>query len=438
MAHQRTIIFCANCAPTCQVAMESTNGVDIAFIPAGEDVPSYVLPMLNDIDRNKAYENAISATIARFQAEHGRAPTVLDVGAGTGMLTTIALKHGAAHVTAIEANKTLRSIAERQVAANAAMLGRTTDDWSVLGALSLDFKGGPFDVLVSELLGSMINSESQYLYMWDLMMRGVIRNFGSKQTPAFYTVPQAGCMTMRAYHCPRATGLVTGIPYAPMDVLHAAVYNSEFSATLDWTQDESLRICLAGDCEPLSDAVEVLSEQYNMVSGAVAHPQTVELTIPVDEQDLQHVILVLEWVVTLADGIYLRHDLEHVASLPVPVMLARWVAWGHLFSPLSRCIPALSATSKYTFSVAYRPAGLKIEAQVTLPPPAAAPVTVESEINLSDDHQPTNSPEVKKRRVRVFPGLKLQAAGPKLIDHKTLAMFVMTTKHMHAKGFSSV
>ena len=63
----------------------------------------------------------------------------------------------------------------------------------------------------------------RYLYLWDLMMRGVVRNFGTKEAPSFYTVPQSGRMTMCAYECERATGLVTGVPFAPMDVLHKAV-----------------------------------------------------------------------------------------------------------------------------------------------------------------------------------------------------------------------
>ena len=73
----------------------SVDGRDNAFIPAQEDVPTYMPPMLNDIDRNVAYETAIAQTLRDFAAEHGRPATVLDVGAGTGMLTVIALKHGA-------------------------------------------------------------------------------------------------------------------------------------------------------------------------------------------------------------------------------------------------------------------------------------------------------------------------------------------------------
>ena len=36
-----------------------------------------------------------SATVAAFRAEQGRAPDVLDLGCGTGMLTLLCLGHGA-------------------------------------------------------------------------------------------------------------------------------------------------------------------------------------------------------------------------------------------------------------------------------------------------------------------------------------------------------
>ena len=127
-------------------------------------------------------------------------------------------------MTALEANATIRGLAQQQIQKNAARVGRSAGDVTLVGELSVNFAGGPFDVVVSELLGSMVNSESQYIYLWDLLMRGVVRNFGTREAPRFYTVPRRGVMTLRAYECPRATAIVTGVEYAPMDVLHKAVY----------------------------------------------------------------------------------------------------------------------------------------------------------------------------------------------------------------------
>lgn len=51
---------------------------------------------------------------------------MLDLGAGTGMLSAFALKHGAAHVTALDVNQHMCSICE------AALGGYERHRWSVV------------------------------------------------------------------------------------------------------------------------------------------------------------------------------------------------------------------------------------------------------------------------------------------------------------------
>lgn len=84
------------------------------FEPIFDGIPSYHVPMLNDKDRNQAYEAAIKETIAQFVQEQGRAPTVLDLGAGSGLLSIMALHHGASEVTLVEANADLIAIAQQE------------------------------------------------------------------------------------------------------------------------------------------------------------------------------------------------------------------------------------------------------------------------------------------------------------------------------------
>jgi len=52
--------------------------------------------MLNDNGRNAFYDHALQII--------ARGKTVVDIGAGTGYLTALAIKHGAKHVTAVEAS----------------------------------------------------------------------------------------------------------------------------------------------------------------------------------------------------------------------------------------------------------------------------------------------------------------------------------------------
>lgn len=71
--------------------------------------------MLDDKDRNDKYELAIKRGIAAFRAEQGRAPRVLDLGCGTGMLSVFALRHGAEHVVALDVNKHMVDLAKVKI-----------------------------------------------------------------------------------------------------------------------------------------------------------------------------------------------------------------------------------------------------------------------------------------------------------------------------------
>jgi Ribosomal protein L11 methyltransferase (PrmA) len=68
--------------------------------------------MLTDTDRNAAYEKAITAAVHSFIATHGRAPLVLDIGCGTGLLSMMAVKAGAEHVHACEMFTAMADIAK--------------------------------------------------------------------------------------------------------------------------------------------------------------------------------------------------------------------------------------------------------------------------------------------------------------------------------------
>ena len=67
--------------------------------------------MLNDRVRNEAYQEALNQAITKATANLGRPPVVLDIGTGTGLLSLMALKAGAAHVFACETNPVLAHIA---------------------------------------------------------------------------------------------------------------------------------------------------------------------------------------------------------------------------------------------------------------------------------------------------------------------------------------
>eukprot|EP00035_Acanthoeca_spectabilis_P000193 m.71657 g.71657 ORF g.71657 m.71657 type:complete len:420 (-) comp10076_c0_seq3:1667-2926(-) len=415
-----------------------------AFIPAREDVPTYMLPMLNDTDRNLAYESAIREKIKAFKLEHGRGPHVLDLGAGTGLLTLMAVKHGAARVTMLEANETVQSVSAEQIEVSLTAMGCDPTCCEQVCGLSVDLQkeGDGYDMVISELLGSMVNSESQYIYVWDLLMRGVVRNFGSHQAPKFYTIPESGSMTLRMCSAPCGTGLVTGIEYAPMNTLYDAVYDRSFlSEKVQWTQDEEMKLCLADCATPISDEVEVLHEQYDAVSGGVKHPRTVELVLNDPSRfEFEQAVLVLEWTVQLSSTVTLKHTLDHVAKLSPIVKAARTIQWGHLFAPLSSCTPTATSSGKYRFSVDYKPDGLDVTTVGAAATSAAAPAPKSSPPAASA----APAGERSEKRRRIAPTLvsatvpSASGGGDVLLAHVELAKFVMATKMLSSQGVTSV
>lgn len=134
-----------------------------AYDPADSGLAKYFLAMLDDADRNHKYGLGIKACIDEFNRVEGRAPTVLDIGVGTGMLSGLCLVHGAKHVTAVDVNSTMTALAKAAL--------READPSGKRFRVKLVQKGASqlgeakFDMVVSEILGTLTTSESMYKYI---------------------------------------------------------------------------------------------------------------------------------------------------------------------------------------------------------------------------------------------------------------------------------
>ena len=135
----------------------------MSYNPAQGGFAKYFFSMLDDADRNFQYGLAIKACIEEFIATEKRAPRVLDVGIGTGMLSALCIEHGAAHVTGVDVNPTMTALAKDTLSE----VDPSGKKWTVKlvkpGASQLG--KAKFDMLVSEILGTLTTSESMYKYI---------------------------------------------------------------------------------------------------------------------------------------------------------------------------------------------------------------------------------------------------------------------------------
>ena len=135
--------------------------------------------MVNDHPRNDFYRQSLAAVV-------NSDTHVLEIGTGSGLLAMIAAKQGAKFVTAVEANRHMAALATRIIAANG-----LTDRVKVINKLSTDVvpadlaPHGPADVLLSEILGTLMLGESALEYNADARDRGLLKPRGA-------LVPAAG------------------------------------------------------------------------------------------------------------------------------------------------------------------------------------------------------------------------------------------------------
>jgi len=120
-----------------------------------EMVPFWHIPMLNDTRRNDAFEEAIIAAVATA----GTTARVLDIGAGSGLLSMMAARAGAQSVTACEMVPIIAETARAIIADNG-----YRDAITVYTAASTELTVGAHlderaDILVSEILSSDLLTE---------------------------------------------------------------------------------------------------------------------------------------------------------------------------------------------------------------------------------------------------------------------------------------
>jgi predicted RNA methylase len=119
-------------------------------------VPFWHARMLNDTGRNDAFERAIQAAVAK----EGQQARVLDIGAGSGLLSMMAARAGATNIVACERVPLIAEAARRIVALNGfdhaiRVINKASTDLAIGKDLDV-----PADILVSEIISSDLLAES--------------------------------------------------------------------------------------------------------------------------------------------------------------------------------------------------------------------------------------------------------------------------------------
>jgi protein arginine N-methyltransferase 7 len=132
-------------------------------IPLVEAVNDFHFAMMNDTPRNEFYYGLLKQHIT---PESG----VLEIGAGSGLLSMMAAKLGAKWVVAVEGSDDMARLARRNVYENGLQ-----DKVTVLCMMSTDLTvkdlpGRP-DILVSEIFGTLLLGESAHDYIEDIRKR---------------------------------------------------------------------------------------------------------------------------------------------------------------------------------------------------------------------------------------------------------------------------
>jgi predicted RNA methylase len=143
---------------------------------ASQRISNWHFAMLNDIHRNQQYDRAIGRALSAAAPTPGRGAVVVDLGAGAGLLSALAAKHGARKVVSIEAEREFGIVADtiaqanghsdvvervRAISSEGRVRGQGPTAAEPATKFELDERA---DVLVFELVGNLLHSESALTY----------------------------------------------------------------------------------------------------------------------------------------------------------------------------------------------------------------------------------------------------------------------------------
>ena len=324
------------------------------YNPAEHGLAKYFLSMLDDKDRNVQYGEAIEKCIKEFETKEQRKPRVLDIGIGTGMLSSLCLLHGAAHVTGVDVNSTMVGLARASL--------KALDPGGKRHKVLL-VRPGPsalppeerFDMVVSEILGTLTTSESMFKYV--SIYRHHLNTFGADHK--VYAVPQQTTQYAALHRFSRQD---LGEPLSA--ALEVALSNRDAFGRFMPSNEGGLALPLylwkselvGGKRHAIHtesyDALPPRAEGQgadggggggSFVANGLERPVVYEAeTLKTACDEDAFTLCVLEWSVKLWGDVKLENTLEAYRGMPLRNALARASAWGFFIAD----VPSLREARK--------------------------------------------------------------------------------------------
>lgn len=282
-----------------------------------EDFLCYFMPMLQDSERNKLYERAIKKIVFQFTETHGYAPSVLDVGTGTGMLSIFAAAAGASRVVGLEANKLRARIARKNVRAYPWRICKV----DIVHCESTKFvTKTPFDIVICELMATFVHGEDMNKYISDLYQRNIVRTFGD----AVYCIPARAQLWLQKY---KLSTCDDGEIFMRKELIKRGT--GQFAVSQEY------------GIFPHSESLHPVGKSIQLFDQPIHKP--VELN-SVETELEENCCLVAEWRCRLFDDIVLNHTVNSVSRLSPYEYHMRMNNWGFK-------VFATSKTQKFTVRV---------------------------------------------------------------------------------------
>lgn len=288
----------------------------------------YFWSMLADVDRAKRYRAAIVAAVRDFVQAEGRSPVVLDVGCGTGLLSWLAIEAGAAKVYAADTNPDVLALAKTN-------LGRSwpKDKFEAVLVTPNQIPAGvpKVDMLVSEILGTLINSEDALKYV-GMYMRAKLRTFGEAGHERVYVIPRMATqkLVLRAFY---------GVPPALRVAVQNAVDDAWKLGHWSPTNENGLSVLLHAFPSTTKAVANfaVRVEYYDVPRPyAESNPKCMmprdAASLAVDDDPLY--LGVFEWEVQLwNDATILNNTPTAMRAVGAQTAVSRDSAWGYIVIP---------------------------------------------------------------------------------------------------------